>query len=141
MLADDFRPKMVVVEYNSVFGPEQAVTVPYDERFSRHAAHPSLLYYGVSVAAWRALLEPSGYVFVTVESNGVNAFFIRPECYPEGFADALQGTPFLDNRSDKNGATAVSVDSGGDGIVPARDWQSQFALIQHLPLVEVARGD
>ncbi len=136
-----FRPKLIVVEYNSVFGPDQAVTVPYDEEFSRHAAHPSLLYYGVSIAGWRTLLEAAGYVFVTVESNGTNAFFVQPGVFPEAFVDALQGTTFLDNASDRNGATAPYVDESGDSVVPKRDWKAQFERIKDKPLVAVTRGE
>ena len=39
-------PVIVVVEYNSVFGPDATVTVPYDPAFTRRAAHHSNLYFG-----------------------------------------------------------------------------------------------
>lgn len=134
-----FLPKLMVVEYNSVFGPEQAVTIPYAPTFSRRAAHESLLYYGVSLAGWRALLEASGYRFVTVDSNGTNAFFIQPDAFPEGFAEGLAGLAFRDNQSDKNGGTTPRADAEGDTVVPRRDWQAQQALIHDLPLVTVPR--
>ncbi len=134
-----FLPKLMVVEYNSVFGPEQAVTIPYEPTFSRRAAHESLLYYGVSLAGWRALLEAAGYRFVTVDSNGTNAFFIQPDAFPEGFADGLTGLDFRDNQSDKNGGTRPRTDAEGDTVVPQRDWQAQQALIHGLPLVTVPR--
>lgn len=136
VLAAGFRPKLLVVEYNSVFGPEMAVTVPYAPDFSRHQ-HASLLYYGVSIAGWRALLEAAGYEFVTVESNGTNAFFVWPESFPDGFADSMDGVSFLDNRSDRNGATASYSDSAGDVVVPARAWERQFDRIADLPRVSV----
>ena len=139
VLALGFRPKLIVVEYNSVFGPEQAVTVPYDARFSRHTAHPSLLYYGASIAAWRILMAGAGYVFVTVESNGTNAFFVQPEAFPADFVSALQGLAFLDNASDRNGATAPCMDDAGDLGVPPRDWKTQFECIQNMPLVSIPR--
>ena len=41
-------PRIIVAEYNSVFGPARAVTVPYDPAFSRQDAHPSWLYFGAS---------------------------------------------------------------------------------------------
>jgi len=141
VLALGFRPKLFVVEYNSVFGPARAVTVPYAADFSRHRAHPSLLYYGVSIAGWRALLEAAGYAFVTVESNGTNAFFIAPDAFPEGFARALEGLPFRDNQSDGNGATAPCADGAGDIVVPPRDWKAQIAQIDGMPLVAVERLD
>src|ERR1017187_7419263 len=48
---DVIVPSVVVVEYNSRFGPERAVTVPYDAGFVRTIAHHSNIYYGASLAA------------------------------------------------------------------------------------------
>jgi hypothetical protein len=69
-----FRPKIVIVEYNSALGPHDSVIIPYQENFNFIAAHPTQLYYGVSISAWRKFFARYGYSFVTVESNGVNAF-------------------------------------------------------------------
>ena len=44
-------PQIIVVEYNSLFGPERAVTVPYDPAFARGDKHFSHLYWGASLAA------------------------------------------------------------------------------------------
>jgi len=71
------RPKIWVVEYNSVFGPDRAVSVPYARGFNRWSSDPSGLYYGCSVNGWRRLFSGHGYTFVTVESSGCNAFFTR----------------------------------------------------------------
>ena len=35
-----------------------------------------MFYYGVSVTGYKNLLQRYGYRFVTVESKGINAFFI-----------------------------------------------------------------
>ncbi len=139
VLSLGFAPKVVVVEYNSAFGPERAITVPYDPHFSRKAAHPTRLYYGASLGAWHALLGGRGYRFVTVESNGVNAFFIRSDCFSDGFADTLDGLTFQDNLSDRNGATE-DVRRAGDWCTPLRDWRSQFELIHDQEFVDVSRG-
>jgi len=64
------RPKIWVVEYNSAFGPERKVSIPYIREFNRWSAHPSGLYYGCSIAGWRALFSRYGYTFVTVEGTG-----------------------------------------------------------------------
>ena len=42
---DSVSPAIVVTEYNSRFGPERAVTVPYDPAFVREKAHHSGIYY------------------------------------------------------------------------------------------------
>lgn len=92
-----FRPKIFVVEYNSVFGPERSMTVPYKENFSFGMEHSTRLYYGVSVSAWRKLFAKQGYRFVTVDSKGVNAFFVDPSSFDPSFLDAVVGVPFNEN--------------------------------------------
>jgi hypothetical protein len=70
------RPAIVTIEYNSVFGPERAHVVPYEERFERHRAHWSGLYWGASLAALTRLAEAKGYALVGSNSAGNNAFFV-----------------------------------------------------------------
>src|SRR5262249_40428547 len=72
-------PAVVVIEYNALFGPDRAVAVPYKQDFIRSAAHPSLLYWGASLAALRDLGQAKGYTFLGCNSNGNNAYFLRSE--------------------------------------------------------------
>ncbi len=81
-------PRVVVIEYNSAFGGERAVTIPYDPKFNRRDHR--FCYYGASLAALAKVSEKKGYRLVTTEPNGVNAFFLRndvepsiPACTPE----------------------------------------------------------
>jgi hypothetical protein len=74
---DVVNPIIVVAEYNSVFGPKHAITVPYDKQFVRSRAHSSHLYWGVSLKALVQLGERKGYAFVGCNSAGNNAFFLR----------------------------------------------------------------
>ena len=81
-------PRVVVVEYNSAFGAERAVTIPYDPQFDRHKYR--FVYYGASLAALAKLGAAKGYRLVTTEPAGVNAYFLRndvgleiPGCSPE----------------------------------------------------------
>jgi hypothetical protein len=92
-----FRPKIFVVEYNSVYGPDRSVTIPYQDNFVFTKAHATQLYYGVSISAWRKLFLRYGYRFVTVDRKGVNAFFVDPTCFDEGFLDAINGQGFTEN--------------------------------------------
>lgn len=73
-------PRIVVVEYNSVFGGRHAVTVPYDPSFHRTRAHYSNLYWGASLPALCDLADSKGYRFVGSNSAGNNAFFVRNDC-------------------------------------------------------------
>jgi hypothetical protein len=71
------QPRILIVEYNSLFGPEHAITVPYDPGFRRGQAHPSHLFFGASLPAVCDLAARKGYTFVGSNSAGVNAFFVR----------------------------------------------------------------
>jgi hypothetical protein len=99
ILDSGLRPKIFVVEYNSVFGPERSVTVEYQEDFVFTHAHPTHLYYGVSISGWRVFFSQYGYRFVTVDRNGVNGFFVDPEYFDESFLSAVHGLDFAENQS------------------------------------------
>ena len=73
-----FRPRIVIVEYNSLFGLKP-VSVPYKENFHKLSAHYSGLYYGCSLAALDHLAKRKGYVLVGSNVWGHNAFFIRSD--------------------------------------------------------------
>lgn len=72
-------PRIVVIEYNSRFGADRAVTIPYDEFFIRSQAHHSMIYFGASLKALVNLGKKKGYSFVGCNKNGVNAFFVRSD--------------------------------------------------------------
>lgn len=55
------NPVIVVVEWNSVFGPDHAVSIPYAPSFDRATAHYSCLYWGGSMAAFEYLADRKGY--------------------------------------------------------------------------------
>jgi hypothetical protein len=73
-------PRVVILEYNSMFGPERSVTIPYDPKFDRRRYHST--YYGASLTALTRLSARKGYRLVAVEPNGVNAFFLRGDLAP-----------------------------------------------------------
>ena len=70
-------PVIVIVEYNSTFGPDFAVTIPYDPKFVRHQAHYSGQFWGVSLQALTLLAGRKGYSLVGCNSAGNNAYFVR----------------------------------------------------------------
>lgn len=74
------NPIIVVAEYNSVFGPDHAVTVPYDPTFVRGKAHFTNLYWGCSLKALQYLADRKGYALVGSNNAGNNAFFVRRDC-------------------------------------------------------------
>lgn len=97
ILDGGFRPKIFAVEYNSVFGPEESLTVEYQDDFTFSSAHSTQLYYGVSISAWRKFFESYGYRFITVERHGVNAFFVDPEHFDQDFLNAVVPLEFAEN--------------------------------------------
>jgi len=74
---DCISPRIVICEYNSLFGPKAKVTIPYDPNFQRTKAHYSNLYWGASISALASLAKEKGYSLVGSNSAGNNAFFVR----------------------------------------------------------------
>ena len=74
---DVVNPVIVVAEYNSVFGADHAITVPYDPGFTRGNAHYSHLYWGASLKALSLVADRKNYALVGCNSAGNNAFFVR----------------------------------------------------------------
>ena len=73
------NPMLVIIEYNSLFGDQHAITIPYDSKYIRTQAHYSNLYWGASLKALCLLAEKKGYGFVGSNSNGNNAYFARKD--------------------------------------------------------------
>jgi hypothetical protein len=125
-------PRILVCEYNSTFGPDAAVTVPYDTAFDRTKAHSSNLYWGASLAAFCQAADKKGMAFVGSNSAGNNAFFVRrdllgdlkPLTSPEGWVDAR----FRESRDPQGNLTYI------DGRA------ARIAEIATLPLVDVSTG-
>lgn len=73
-------PRVVVIEYNWLFGAERAVTIPYSSEFDLGAIG-NRGYRGASLAALAHLGRQKGYRLVATER--VNAFFVRNDLAPE----------------------------------------------------------
>ena len=78
-IIDVVSPRIVICEYNSVFGDDCAVAVPYDPHFNISDAHYSNLYFGCSLPALCKLAGIKGYNFIGSDSTGCNAFFVRKD--------------------------------------------------------------
>lgn len=73
---DCIRPSIVITEYNSLFGFEDPVTIPYRPDFVRGRQTP-LNFYGTSLASACSLAKEKGYFFIGCNSAGNNAYFIH----------------------------------------------------------------
>jgi hypothetical protein len=73
------NPVVVIVEYNSLFGFERPVTIPYSANFVRDRETYDMLFYGSSLLSLCDLANQKGYVFIGCNSAGNNAYFIRQD--------------------------------------------------------------
>ncbi|WP_181956846.1 hypothetical protein [Bradyrhizobium symbiodeficiens] len=128
---DCISPRIVVAEYNALFGSNLAVSVPYDPAFQRHRAHPSNLYWGCSLAAWYHLAAEKGYALVGCNTAGNNAFFVRRDvlgALPEkGAGEAFRPAKFRESRNP-------------DGSLSFLGPADAAEVIRDLPLVRVTDG-
>jgi len=124
-------PALVIVEYNSLFGAHEAVTIPYQADFTRTKAHYSNLYWGTSLAALCHLAAQKNYVWIGCNSAGNNTYFVRKTeadrflCpkLPEGFVAAK----FREGRHP-------------DGRLTYAGQHAGFPLVEHLPVWDVAKN-
>ena len=119
ILEAGFKPKIIVVEYNSCYGPDLKMTIKYQKDFVFYKAHESCLYYGVSISLWKHLLASFGYKFITVDSNGVNGFFVDENCFNKEFLNNINGTHFNENLHQMR--------------MFKKGWESQYEIIKHMP--------
>ena len=77
--------KIIILEYNSIFGPKLEVTIPNINNFNRTKAHYSNLYYGASLKAYVNLMIKKGYYLLGVTRLRNNAFFINEDFPKEEF--------------------------------------------------------
>lgn len=81
--------RVVVVEYNPLFGAEEAVVVPYFPGFVRGEFSESDSFvrpkgaFGASLAAFERLARRRGYRLVASAPNSQNAYFVREDLAPE----------------------------------------------------------
>lgn len=73
------EPIIMIIEFNSVFGFERAITIPYKNDFIRTSEHFSNLYAGSSILSLCDLAEDKGYAFIGCNSAGNNAYFVKNE--------------------------------------------------------------
>ena len=70
------KPKIICIEYNFWFGSNIKCSIPYDKNFIWNQGS---LYSGTSLNALCSLAKTKGYHLIALESNCVNAFFVRSD--------------------------------------------------------------
>lgn len=79
----ELNPAIIIMEYNSVFGKQRPITVPYDKDFVRTTKHYSNLYFGASLAALTFIANRKGYGLVGCSLAGNNAYYVRRDLLNE----------------------------------------------------------
>lgn len=92
------NPSIIITEYNSVFGSERAITVPYRKDFERTKAHYSNLFFGASLSAFNYVATAKGYALVGCTLAGNNAFFVRKDLLNENVKELSVSSAFKDSK-------------------------------------------
>ncbi len=125
------RPRIVVCEYNSIFGMKAKVTVPNEPDFDRRKKHFSWLYAGASLAALTELADRKGYRLVASNCAGNNAFFVRSDVMgslePLCVTDAYVKAKFRESRDEEGKLSYLTIEQG-------------VKLLADLPVIETETG-
>lgn len=109
----EIEPIIVIIEYNSLFGEHNSLTIPYDKNFVREKKHYSCKYYGASLAALKKLGEKKGYKFLFTNSARNNAYFIKKEYFNavglENFSQNFEYCKFRESRDENKKLNYLSV--------------------------------
>jgi hypothetical protein len=79
----EFRPRVVVIEYNAAIPPQDDWEINYDP----HAVWDGTVVFGASLLALQRIGEDMGYALVGCELAGVNAFFVRKDLTKDLFCE------------------------------------------------------
>jgi hypothetical protein len=104
-------PRIVVVEYQSNFGPDLPISTPYAPDFDRTRYHYSNLAAGASISALAHLANRKGYALVG-RSDQHNAFFVRRDVLGDlrevAPAEAYRETRFRESLDRQGGRTYLT---------------------------------
>jgi hypothetical protein len=109
------KPRVVIVEYNASFGPNNSITAKYNPDFKR--VHP--YYHGASLKALTKLAAEKGYSLIGCDSCGCNAFYVRNDLVTVDLPK-----PTVER------AYVPCIHRGGS-------WQSQWEQVNSLEYVEI----
>jgi hypothetical protein len=124
-------PRIVICEYNSLFGPTAKVSIPYQADFSRRANKTPMGYFGASIAALGHLGAAKGYSLVAGNSAGNNVFFVRNDCL---------GTLQAMSPESAYVPAAFREDRSPDGEVDLIRFADRREAIERLPVIDVTTG-
>ena len=129
----NWSPRILIMEYNSVFGEDRAIVVPYEASFQRTRVHHSNLYFGASLKALYLLAKRWGYGIVGTNDASSNAFFVRCDLLNDRvkeleLAVAYKPSKFRESRDERGQLTFVSGDD-------------RIKLIKGMPVFDVEANE
>jgi len=112
------NPSILIVEYNSVFGNERKISIPYSKDFVRTRAHYSNLYFGASLPALNFLANKKGYRLIGCNLQGNNAYFVRQDLINEKVCEQSLKAAFKEStfREGRNKDYSLSLIGGNDRL-------------------------
>ena len=127
------NPSIIIIEYNSVFGSERAITIPYKKDFNRTKAHYSNLFFGASLAAINYAAVKKGYHLVGADLAGNNAFFVRKDLLNEKIKEVSVESAYKESlfRESRNRKYSLSFLRGSE----------RLELIRGLEVVNVVTNE
>jgi hypothetical protein len=86
-----YRPRLVVIEYNSYLGADRLAVMPYSDNYLWNETR----YMGSSLLSITTMANQKGYQLIGCDKWGSNAFYVRQEDFPKlGIADNSVKTLF-----------------------------------------------
>lgn len=127
-----YNPSILILEYNSVFGNQRKISIPYQSDFVRGKAHHSNLYAGASLPALHYLASQRGYAFAGCNLAGNNAYFVKRELLNTKIKEVSLEEGFIDSkfREGRNANGSLTLLRGANRIEP----------IKGLPVLNVVTG-
>jgi hypothetical protein len=127
------HPVIVIVEYNAYFGPDRAISTPYDPDMHRFKHHHSGQHFGASLAALAHLGRQKGYSLIGTNSAGINAYFVRTDWLPSSLTAREAAEAFTDAK--------VRDSRDPSGRLERLPRATVRGLITGLPVVDVTTGE
>lgn len=129
---DQWRPCILIVEYNEAFGNERPVTVPYESTFVRRKKHFSNQYWGANLPAFCHLAHQRNYALVGINGIASNAFFVRRDLLNEhvpevSLLSCSRPASFRDSRNE-------------DGELTFLSGRSRAYAMKDMPVIDVVTG-
>ncbi len=86
----DYKPRVIVIEYNAHLGPTEPLVMPYDPKWVWDRG----MHFNSSIKAYELLGKEKGYSLVYCNIVGNNAFFVRSDLMGDKFSGPFTAEHF-----------------------------------------------